>query len=344
MGILDFFGSIEAVWLASKKELIRSKKIPSRAIPYFFDLPFKKKILTIYDNEVEQGADIISYPEENYPSRLRNIPDPPIILFGKGGWDTSQNTKIVSIVGTRKPTRYGLELVEECIESLKSYQPVIVSGMAFGIDAHAHRVALESNLNTLGIMANGLGKVYPTEHNSLARKIIQQGGLLTEYSYHVKAEREHFPMRNRIVAGLADVTVVIESGKKGGSMITAWMANEYQREVCTYPGRTTSSTSQGPHHLIKTHQAHLVESGHDIAQIMGWKNTRKPRRQLSLFAALDPEEKALIGAIEKEQSIHIDQLAHTLDWTSGKLSLALIQLELKGLIIGRPGNLWQLAE
>ena len=344
MAILDFFGSIENVWLATRKDLARSKKIPSRAIPYFFDSAFKEKMLIQYTSEKKNGTEVIAFTDHQYPPRLRNIPDPPMVLFGKGQYTTDAGAKIISIVGTRKPTRYGLERVEECIDSLSIFDPVIVSGMAYGIDAHAHRTALSCNLKTLGVMANGLGRIYPAEHRGLAKKIMTQGGLLTEYSYHVQAEREFFPMRNRIVAGLADVTIVVESGRKGGSMITAWMANEYQREVCTYPGSVSSTNSQGPHQLIKSHQAHLIESGSDVAEIMNWVKKTKSRRQLSLFSNLSEDEKMVIETIENSQPIHIDPLTLSLGWSSGKISLTLIQLEMKGLISGLPGNQWQVRD
>jgi DNA processing protein len=228
-----------------------------------------------------------SYLEENYPDRLKYCIDGPVLLFSLGviNWN---NKKIISIVGTRQVSAHGMDFCKKLIQDLAPLNPIIVSGFAYGVDIVAHQAALENNLQTVAVLAHGLNQIYPKSHKKYVSKIEQNGGLLTEFWSTSSPEKENFVKRNRIVAGISEATIVIESAEKGGSLITALLANDYNRDVFAVPGRTTDKYSQGCNNLIKTQRAHLLTSAADLIYILNWEihNQEKQSIQKQLFISL----------------------------------------------------------
>ena len=220
------------------------------------------------------GIRALSILDADYPQRLLSAYDAPVLLFYKGNADLNP-PRMVSIVGTRRNSDYGKQITEKIIQDLAAYDVLIVSGLAFGIDAIAHKSALKQDLSTVAVLAHGLASLYPPEHSQLSKQMLKQGGLITEYISHVKAEKHHFPIRNRIVAGISDCTIVTETAVKGGSMITADLANGYFKEVFALPGRITDLKSAGCNWLIRNNQAILLENVQDLVKIMGWEEKTK---------------------------------------------------------------------
>lgn len=336
--LISYCGSIEQVFNASKKEL---SKIPG--VGQIFAASFNpKKVLEDAKKELKQlhqhDIQFLTYMDKAYPRRLLHIDDAPVLLFYKGNMNLN-HPRTVAIVGTRTPTVYGTTVCEKIIEELSAYNIHIISGLAFGIDGVAHRKSLELNIPTLGILGNGLPKIYPGEHTSLAGKMLQNGGLMSEFSYNAKPARENFPMRNRIIAGISDVVIVIQSKSKGGSIITAEMGNMYNKDVFAVPGRTTDEFSEGCNALIKQNKAHLAESAKDIAYIMRWDEIDSSKHlQKQLFVELDDQEMIALGIIRDNHPIAIDLLSYKLQLNPSEIASLLLSLEFKGLIKSLPGK------
>ncbi len=283
------------------------------------------------------------YLEKKYPARLKHCTDSPIMLFHKGNTDLNTQ-KIVSVVGTRKATEYGKEMCERIIKELVSQDVLIVSGLAYGIDTCAHRVSLESGLKTIAVLGHGLDRIYPYLNRSLAEKIIDHGGLITEFISKTKPDRENFPKRNRIIAGLADATLVVEAAKSGGALITAEIANSYNRDVFSVPGRIGDTWSEGCNHLIKINKASLVQSAEDVKYIMGWqkKPDMKPKIQRELFIELAPDEEKIINVLRMADTMCIDDIYLKSALPTSKVSIALLNLEFQGLVRVMPGKVYKL--
>lgn len=274
----------------------------------------------------------------NYPRRLLQCEDSPTVLYFRGNADLNV-ARIVSMVGTRSATAYGKEFCKDFIAGMKSYQTLIVSGLAYGIDACSHRYALQNGLDTVGCIAHGLERVYPSLHLSLAMEMIEHGGLITEHLSHTKMMPEYFPMRNRIIAGLSDCTVVVETDTKGGSMITAHIANSYSREVFALPGRRNEISSAGCNDLIRKNQAVLITSPEELAEHMGWAKSSESQQMKLEF----PEFEAgvagdILRALSGESQLSSDELSRTLRLPVSVISKELLQLELLGRIKSLPGN------
>ncbi|MBC7884026.1 MAG: DNA-protecting protein DprA, partial [Saprospiraceae bacterium] len=238
---------------------------------------------------------------------------------------------------------YGKIMCDRIIEGLLSYNVLLVSGLAFGVDAAAHRKCVESGIPTVGILGHGLDIIYPTEHKALSKKMIENGGLLTEFPSETKPDRENFPMRNRIIASISDVVVVIESKRKGGSIITAEFANEYNKDVFAVPGSVTDELSEGCNKLIKQNKAHLIESAADISYIMRWEEIDAGKViQKQLFVELDEIETIMIGYIRDNKEISIDALTYKMGMTPSDVSSLLLTLEFKGLVKTLPGKKYML--
>jgi DNA processing protein len=278
-----------------------------------------------------------------YPKRLLNAYDAPIVLYYKGDADLNSD-KILAIVGTRNNSEYGKNSTEKIVAELASQHVLILSGLAFGIDAIAHRAAIKNNLSTTGVLAHGLDKMYPPEHTKLAKEMIAaQGGLLTEFMSGTKPDRHHFPARNRIVAALADATVVVETDLKGGSMITAELANGYHKDVFAVPGRTTDAKSSGCNYLIKNNKAALVCNGADILHFMGWEvSSVKPKKQRELFLELEPNEKIIVDILQKSGSVPIDMLYVQTGLSGSAVAAALLSLEIQSVLTSMPGKIIKL--
>jgi DNA processing protein len=282
--------------------------------------------------------------DKSFPQRLLNCYDHPVLLFYKGAADLNAS-KIISIVGTRSNSDYGKQFTEKLIKELAEQHVVITSGLAFGIDAISHRAAVRHHLPTLGVVAHGLDQMYPQEHGNLAKEMIKEGGgILSEFRSGVKPDKHNFPGRNRIVAGISDATVVIETGVKGGSMITAELANSYNRDVFAIPGRVTDAKSAGCHHLIKFNKAILLTDAKQLIQAMGWDEKPKETRviQPQLFLQLSEDEKCIVTMLNEKESLHIDEINLKSGLSTTSIAAAILNLELQSLIQRMPGKLYRL--
>ena len=284
--------------------------------------------------------------DKDYPKRLLNCYDSPTLLYYKGEADLNAS-KIIAIIGTRSHTDYAKQVTEKIVKELAAQHVTIISGLAFGVDAIAHKAALKNDLPTVGILAHGLDQVYPYEHAGLAKDMIKHsGGLLTEFRSKTKPDKHNFPTRNRIVAGMSDATVVIETGIKGGSMITAELANGYNKDVFALPGKVTDSKSAGCNYLIKNNKAMLLTDGQEILEIMGWETkSRKSgvRSQKELFIELSKEEKIIVEILQEKGSVHIDEINLQSGLSSSAVAAAILSLELQNVMVSLPGKLYRLA-
>ncbi|MCZ2100250.1 MAG: DNA-processing protein DprA [Chitinophagales bacterium] len=336
--LISYCGGIEPLFGKSKQDLLKipgiGPQIANNFEPKAYIQEAEKEIHLLLKSDVN----IITYHDKGYPKRMLNFDDAPILLFYRGNFDLDFY-RTVAIVGTRTPTHHGIHFCEKLVEELAAYQVGIISGLAFGIDGVAHRKSVEHNIPTLGILGNGLPNVYPAEHRSLTDKMVLNGGLLSEFSYNAKPARENFPMRNRIIAGMSDVVIVIESKSKGGSIITAEFANDYNKDVFAVPGRVSDEFSEGCNQLIKQNKAHLIESAKDIAYIMRWDDIDASKTiQKQLFVELDEQEKTVLDIIKNHREIAIDMLSHKLQMNPSEMASVLLELEFKGLIKTLPGK------
>lgn len=283
------------------------------------------------------------YQEDAYPERLKNCVDGPILLFHSGTINLKQQY-IISIVGTRNITNYGKRVCEELIDELSVLNPIIVSGFAYGTDITAHKAAIKNNLQTIGCLAHGMNQIYPKAHKKYMHQVEENGGFITEFWSDSSPERENFIKRNRIIAGLSEATLVIESAEKGGSLVTADIANSYNREVFAIPGRPEDTLSMGTNNLIKLQRAQLVTSAADIIYMLDWeiKKGSKKLIQPQLFVDLNPTEDKIINYLKGKGQIHLDSIAIDCQLPIYALSSSLLNLELKGLIRPHPGKQFEL--
>ena len=302
-----------------------------------------EEIAFLEKNEVQP----LFLTDEHYPQRLLNCADAPTLLYYKGR--TNLNTsRIISIIGTRKPTEYGKQVTEQLVRELAAHQVTVVSGLAFGVDALAHRAALSQGLPTVAVLAHGLDRIYPAPHAGLARELLHAGGgLLSEFPSGTDPDKHHFPSRNRVVAGMCDATIVIETAIKGGSMITAELANSYNRDVFAIPGRTTDSKSSGCHHLIRHNKAALLVSAEQLLEWMGWipEKEKSPARnaQRTLFPELNPAQQIIANLLQEKETMHIDELNSRSGLSAGTVAAAILELELQNVIVSLPGKLYRLS-
>jgi DNA processing protein len=341
--LLSHFGSAEAIFKSSVSALEQIEgigKIRARSIKSFHDFGGSEKEISFLQR---YGIRALTIQDADYPQRLLPAYDAPVLLFYKG--NTSLNpTRMISVVGTRRNSDYGKQVTEKIIRDLVPYEVTIVSGLAFGIDAIAHKQALKEGLPTVAVLAHGLASLYPPEHKQLSRQILKQGGLLTEYSSQTQADKHHFPIRNRIVAGISDCTLVTETAVKGGSMITADLANGYFREVFAFPGRATDFKSAGCNWLIRNNQATLLENTQDLVQLMGWeKKTQAPEKiQGDLFIPLTEVEQRIMDLLKEREQMHIDVINATTGFPNSRNAAALLELEMKDLVLSMPGRIYRM--
>ncbi|KPK86077.1 MAG: hypothetical protein AMS27_05920 [Bacteroides sp. SM23_62_1] len=300
----------------------------------------EEEILYIRKNNIRP----LYFKDRDYPNRLNQCPDGPIMVYMKGKADFN-NGKFLSIVGTRTPTSYGIDMTSKIVSSLaeKGHHLVIVSGLAYGIDVCAHKEALKHGFQTIAVLGHGLRYLYPSSHYSVARKIEGQGALLTDFPSYEKPERNNFIKRNRIIAGLSDATLIIESGIKGGALITADIANSYNRDVFAVPGKVGDPFSSGPNQLIKRHHASLVENSEDIEYLAVWDRKEKNMAvQTELFRDLSEEERMLINILSLEEKLEVDLLCIRTGMPVGQVSALLLSLEFAGYVKSLPGNLYKI--
>ncbi|RYY66403.1 MAG: DNA-protecting protein DprA [Chitinophagaceae bacterium] len=341
--LLQHFGSAPAVFAAKTSALERLEgigTIRAQAIRQFRGFDALQPELRFIER---YGLRTLFLTDATYPQRLLHCYDPPALLFGKGDFDPNRG-RFVAIVGTRNASDYGRQWTERFVKELSGQDVTIVSGLAYGIDACAHKAALKHGLPTIGVVAHGLGKIYPPEHTALARDMVRAGGgLLTEFFSDTKPDKHHFPLRNRIVAGLCDATVVVETAPKGGSMITARLADSYNRDVFAVPGRVGDKGSGGGHLLIRSQKAQLLSEAAELVEAMGWSE-RQPASpaQKQLFIELSAEEQLIVRLLEEKAAVHIDELNLRSGLSSGQVASLLLHLELKGAIAPLPGKMYQL--
>ena len=304
---------------------IRSQKVLGRA---------EKEMAFIEKN----GIRPLYYLDEDYPRRLKHCSDGPVMLYFKGNMQ-KEALRVISIVGTRRITEYGRKMCNQLVEGLANLDILVVSGLAYGVDTEAHKLALKHGLPTIGILAHGLDRLYPAANRKLAEKMLEQGGLMTEFLSGTNPDRENFPRRNRIVAGLADAVIVVESAIKGGALITANIANSYSRDVFAVPGSVEMEYSKGCNYLIRTNRAALIRSAEDICYSMQWddKSSVKPK-QMKLFRELNENEKNIIDILKANDASSIDFLAGKAQLSHSKIASTLLNLEFDGLIKYLPGN------
>lgn len=335
------FGSAQAIFEASVEELM-STKIVSFELAQSIR---KKEHFDFAEEEIEfikkYEIQPFVYGSPNYPKRLLAYEDAPFLIYFKGNADLNA-TRIIAIVGTRKPSEYGRKHAERLVQELKAYNVLILSGLAYGIDATAHRKSLWSSMDTVGVVAHGLDRIYPAKHRKLAERMLSQGGLLTEFPSRTQPIPGNFPARNRIIAALADAVIVVETALSGGSIITANMANEYQKDVFAVPGPLESPTSEGCNQLIKTHKASLITSADDIAYLLRWKK-QQAAQQKQLFIDLSAEERLILDQLLGGKTAHLNQLMQSTAMSTSRLSSYLLELEMKGLLKALAGKYYRLA-
>ena len=341
--LVSHFGSVEAIFHEPYRNLIKIPGIGSGIAKYISE--------RTYLDTAEKEAEFVTknnirtyfYLDPDYPFRLRQCDDSPVVFFFKGNCNLDAS-KILSVVGTRNATPRGKELCEKIVEGLAVGHPdlIIVSGLAYGIDIASHKAALSNNLQTIGVLAHGFKTTYPAIHASTARAMVNKGGLVTDFLSDALPERNNFLKRNRIIAGLADATLVVESGIKGGALITADIANSYNRDVFAVPGRPDDQWSAGCNSLIRNNKAFLTECSDDIEYFLNWKPEKlKPVIQRTLFSELDDNEKVIYELLSKQGELTIDSICRTIDIPVYKLSSLLLQMEFKGLLKCSPGNLYR---
>lgn len=342
--LIQQLGSAEAIFKASRKALEAIDGIGSvraQSIHGFKDFSAaEKEALFLEQYKIKP----LFLTDAAYPQRLLHCTDSPALLFYKGTADLNAS-KIIAIVGTRNNTDYGKKCTEKLVEDLAAHNILIVSGLAFGIDAIAHKAAIKNGLPTVGVVGHGLDKIYPQEHAGLAREMVQgNGGLLTEFWSGTKPDKHNFPLRNRVVAGVSDATIVIETDIRGGSMITAQLADAYNRDVFALPGRTNDLRSRGCNHLIQYNKAILLTDAQHLLQALGWeekKNKKKPA-QKALFIELTPEEKTIVALLQEKETAHIDEINLRSGMSSSTVAAAILNLELANVVQSLPGKLYKL--
>lgn len=340
--LLVHFGTAEAVFKANKKQLMEITGIGE----VIANLILKSNALADAEKQIsfikKHRIQVLFYTDKDYPQRLKNCFDSPVLLYYKGNADLN-HPRIISIVGTRRATAYGRKLCKQLAETLAPYGVLIVSGLAYGIDVASHKESLEHHIPTVGVMAHGLDRIYPPLHKPVAQKMVLNGGLLTEFLPATVPDKENFPKRNRIIAGISDATIVVEATARGGALITADIANSYNRDVYAYPGRIGDECSEGCNFLIKTNRAALISHARDLVYYLGWDPimSEKPDAQLQLPINLSKEEQKIV-AILKDVQVCVDELAIQSGFNQSKLAMHLLNLEMQGILISLPGKVYKL--
>ncbi len=302
-----------------------------------------KKAEKILDYTNKHDVKLFFYTDKEYPSYLKQIYDAPAIIYLKGNTFPAER-RVISIVGTRNATAEGKQNVETIIKELAPFNPIIISGLAYGIDIEAHKEALKNKLTTYGVMATGIEKVYPAIHTKIADKMLVDGGLLTEYPPNIKMDPSYFPARNRIIAGLSEATLVVEAGKKGGALITAYLARDYDREVFAIPGNLKNELSVGCNNIIKNNIAQLVSSGEDIALYLGWEaNSTTTEKKKPIIGKEDVnEDEWSVLQLLNGSELHIDEISWKSQIQVSKLATILLNLEFRNIVVSLPGKKYKI--
>lgn len=346
--LLAYLGDVKSIFYENKKHL---SKIPGIGEVTASEIT-SQSVLKRAELEVEfilkNNIQAYFFSDKLYPYRLKECNDSPILLYYKGNKDLN-SLRFVSIVGTRNATEYGKEMCQSIIKDIALKQPnvTIVSGLAYGVDICAHKCAIDNQLSTIGVLGHGLDRIYPAVHRPTAVKMLDNGGLLTEYPGGTNPDRQNFVQRNRIIAGMCDAIIVIESAERGGALITAELANDYNRDVFALPGRVNDEWSRGCNKLIRENKAALIETSDDLLRFMNWEETSLKRQendnQMSLFSNLTDDEAEIINQLRKKSNgVNVNELTVELNMPFNKLSPKLLDMEFKGLVKCLPGGMYKI--
>lgn len=345
--LIAYCGSAEAVFSSKKSHLEKIPGIGTIAAETITNSAIQKDALERAEKEIrfieKENINPLFFTDDTFPRRLKECADSPVMLYTKGVMNLNAE-RIVSVVGSRKSTSYGKKICEQVVDAFTAYNVLILSGLAYGIDICAHRASIKNNLTTVGVLAHGLDNLYPAEHYNTSEKMLENGGLASEFLSNTKMNPEYFPRRNRIVAGMADATVVIEATLKSGALITAELANSYDRDVFAVPGRLDDPSSEGCNLLIKANKAMLMQSAEDVIRTMNWDvETKKVRqKQPELFTQLSAEEEALINILKQKEKAHVDDISIASGLAMSRISALLLNLEFSGVIKSLPGKVYVL--
>ncbi|MDR1951085.1 MAG: DNA-processing protein DprA [Bacteroidales bacterium] len=341
--LVEFCGSAEAVFKEKKQNLQKIPEIGRIKAQQIISQNVLKRaeeeLLFIEKHHIQT----LFFKDENYPRRLLHCTDSPLMLYFSGNTDFNVE-KVVSIVGTRKCTDYGRDIIAKLLADLKDDKVLVISGLAYGIDTLAHQFALKNQLATVGVLGHGLDRIYPHQNRNLAKKMLENGGLLTDFLSKTNPDAVNFPSRNRIIAGLSDATIVVEAARHGGALITADIANSYSRDVFAVPGRLNDERSEGCNFLIKINKAALFENAQDIRYLLNWdlEHVAKKTVQKKLFIELPDDQRAVFEALQNHPKAVIDELCDLLKLPLSKLSAILLQFQIDGVIEILPGKRWRI--
>lgn len=343
--LINHFGTPEQIFKASKGKVGKVNGLGEKLSDLLTntDALFRNAD-SIIEKSAKAGISIHYYKEQRYPERLMRVMDAPILIYSKGEIDLNPE-KTVGIVGTRKATKYGLNTTQEIVESAVESNPTVISGLAFGIDVKAHESALRKNIPTIGVLACGLDYVYPARHRSIAKDMLENGGLVSEYPIGTKADTRFFPARNRIIAGLSDALIVVEAAKKGGALITANIAHSYERPVFAVPGQLDKSNSEGCNLLIRNFKASIYTGFIDIVEALNWDldSTDQRNKVNEKLEVLEGEEKRVVDILLKNgQQMHLDELSWQSQIPLNQIASILLGLEFDGIVKPLPGKEYRL--
>ncbi len=343
--LVSYVGGVKDIFTQSPSSLV---KIPgvgqqlARAIAEGDALrTAEKELRFVEDNDIT----VVFFLDDDYPASMSAIDDAPLMLFVKGGFSFPQHQHYIAVVGTRRPSQYGVNACASLVKDLaeSGFSPVIVSGLAYGIDSQAHTTAIDNDLKTLAVLGHGLDMIYPASNSALAQKIIDSGGaLITEYPSHTRVEKSMFVRRNRIIAALSECTIIVESSVNGGAMITAKYANAYGRKVAAFPGRATDDTFSGCNWLIKTGKAQMIENAQDLTSFLQWQTQPIQKKIEFPQVDLNNDEQQVIELLEKTEKMHVDELALRTGLPMSQLLVVMFNLEMKQLVDQLPGNFYAL--
>lgn len=339
---VEYCGSARAIFDETRKSLEKISGMREASIDAICN---PKEYLKRADEEIAfmEKNDIrpLFFLDSDYPRRLLQCDDGPLMLYYKGSANLNAN-RVVAIVGTRNITEYGKENCNQLVEDLVEDNVLVVSGLAYGVDTCAHKAAVKHGIPTVGVMGCGMQQIYPATNGRLAKEMLEQGGgVLTEYMSGTRPDRENFPRRNRIISGMADAVIVIESAMKGGSLITADLANSYNRDVFAYPGRVMDLYSQGCNYLIRTNRAHLMESVLNLRYVMRWESESKSEKQTALFREFSEEEKLIMDCFGSNAIASLDDIIVKSGLPTTKIAALLLNLEFDGVLMAMPGKRYQ---
>jgi len=341
--LVAYCGGVKAVFMEKKRALLKIPGIGGQTVNALTNH-------NVFDRAEEELAFIeknnitsLFYLDKEYPIRLKQCHDSPIMLYYKGTADLNV-PKVVAMVGTRKATEYGRDMCRKIIEGLQEHNVLIVSGLAYGIDTWSHKAAMDNAMPTVGVLGHSLDRIYPFANRSLSEKMTESGGLLCEYISNTMPDRENFPMRNRIIAGMSDAVVVVEAGLTGGALITAEIANSYNRDVFAVPGRIGDPHSEGCNKIIKINKAALLQSAKDISYLLGWDEAKvhKKNIQRQLFVNLTPDEELIVNMLKVKGDLDVDTLLIETNLLPSKAAGILLNMEFEGIIRCLPGKVYRL--